>query len=263
MKNQREWPKKISIDLESSSVTVENSSGVHIFPMASPEAFSAVSQGYLRCGWDNKYVYSFTWLGRPIIQLPDDALRLQELIYTLKPDVIVETGIAHGGSAIFYASLCKLMGRGRVVAVEIDLRPHNRAAIEKHSLSELITLVDGNSIAPATIDKVGAEIKPGETVLIFLDSLHTREHVLEELNLYARFVSVGSYIVAMDGIMQFLEGAPRSKNDWKQNNPAQAARDFVSSRSDFVLNEFPFTFNESNVNSLVSYCPDAFLKRIF
>lgn len=262
MKNENEWPKRVSIDLEFSSVTVENSSGVYTFPMASPEAFSAVSQGYLRCGWDNKYVYSFTWLGRPIIQLPDDVIRLQELIYNLKPDVIVETGIAHGGSAIFYASLCKLMGCGRVVAVDIDLRSHNRAAIEQDPLSSLITLIDGSSIASATVEKVRSQIKPGETVLIFLDSLHTREHVLEELNLYASLVSVGSYIVAMDGIMQFLEGAPRSKNGWKQNNPTQAAKEFASSRSDFVLITPPIPFNEGKVNTRVSYCPEAFLKRV-
>jgi cephalosporin hydroxylase len=262
LNNNREWPKRISIDLESSSVTVENSSGVQTFPMASPEAFLAVSQGYLRCGWDNKYVYSFTWLGRPIIQLPDDALRLQELIFSLKPDVIVETGIAHGGSAIFYASLCKLMGRGRVVAVEIDLRPHNRAAIEQDPLSSLITLIDGSSTAPETVAKVRSEVKSGETVLVFLDSLHTREHVLEELSLYTPLVSVGSYIVAMDGIMQFLEGAPRAKDGWQQDNPAQAAREFASMRTDFVLTEPPLPFNEGNVNSRVSYCPDAFLKRV-
>ena len=262
LKNLEEWPKSVFIDLENSSVTVEHFSGVKTFPMVSPEAFSAVSAGYLRCGWDNKYVYSFTWLGRPIIQLPDDAFRMQELIYSLKPDVIIETGIAHGGSAIFYASLCKLIGRGRVVAVEIDLRLQNRIAIDQHPLRSLITLIDGSSTDPLTLAKVKAEVKPGETVLVLLDSSHSREHVLEELRLYAPLVTVGSYIVAMDGIMQFLHGAPRSREDWAQDNPAQAAREFLSARSDFALTEPPMSFNEGNVNSRVTYCPDAFLKRV-
>ena len=165
------WPKRISIDFENGSVAVEDSeSARHTFPLADPKAFAAVAAAYLRCGWDAKYVYSFSWLGRPIIQLPDDAFRMQELVYALKPDVIVETGVAHGGSAVFYASLCKLMGRGRVICVEVDLRPHNRAALDAHPLRPLISLIDGSSIEPATVGKVRDAIAPGETVLVLLDS---------------------------------------------------------------------------------------------
>src|SRR5437588_2305382 len=121
---------KLSIDMERGSVVVEDNGDSQTFPIASPEAFSAISKAYLRSGWDNKYVYSFTWMGRPIIQLPDDMFRIQELIYSLAPDVIIETGIAHGGSLMFYASLCKAMGRGRVVGIDVDIRKHNRDAIE-------------------------------------------------------------------------------------------------------------------------------------
>lgn len=230
--------------------------------MATAEAFAAVAAAYLRCGWDNKYVYSFTWLGRPIIQLPDDAFRLQELIFEVKPDVIVETGVAHGGSAILYASLCKLLGRGRVIGVEVDLRAHNRAALDAHPLRPLITLIDGSSIDPATIARVQAEIKPGESVMVLLDSRHTKEHVLKELHAYSHLVTKGSYIVAMDGIMRHLAGAPRSASDWGWNNPASAAREFASGRRDFELVEPPLPFNEGNVVSRVTYCPDAFLRRI-
>src|SRR5256885_1398318 len=106
---------------------------------------------HVRSGWDNKYVYGFTWMGRPIIQLPEDIVRIQEVIYRLQPDVIVETGVAHGGSLLFYASLCQLIGKGRVIGIEIDLRPTNRAAIESHPLSRFISLVEGNSIDPATV----------------------------------------------------------------------------------------------------------------
>ncbi|MDX1656337.1 MAG: CmcI family methyltransferase, partial [Candidatus Competibacteraceae bacterium] len=116
----------IIIDEDKATVTVRDHQGDRIHPMASNEAFQAVSRAWLRVGWDTKYVYSFAWMGRPIIQLPEDMIRIQEVIYDLKPDVIVETGIAHGGSLIFYASLCKAMDRGRVIGIDIEIRPHNR-----------------------------------------------------------------------------------------------------------------------------------------
>src|SRR3989338_4111581 len=124
----------IKIDLEKSLVIVEEGGNIKTYPMATPEAFSIISKAWLRCGWDTKYVYSFTWMGRPIIQLPDDVVRIQEVIYRVKPDVIIETGIAHGGSLVFHASLCKAMGRGRIIGVDIEIRPHNRKAIEEHEL---------------------------------------------------------------------------------------------------------------------------------
>src|SRR5678815_3421901 len=119
------------------------------YGIGSPEAFRILSKLWLRSGWDAKYVYSFTWLGRPIIQLPEDLLRLQEVIYRVKPDVIIETGVAHGGSLIFYASLCKAMAKGRVIGVDVEIRAYNRSAIEAHELSSYITLIEGDSIAPS------------------------------------------------------------------------------------------------------------------
>ena len=159
-----------------------------------------ISDIWLRAGWDNKYVYSFTWMGRPIIQLPEDMIRLQEVIYEVRPDVIVETGVAHGGSLVFYASLCKAMGRGRVIGVDVEIRPHNRAAIEAHALFPLITLIEGSSIEPQIVEEVKSLIKPDEKTMVVLDSNHEKQHVLAELRAYSPIVSVGSYIVAMDGI---------------------------------------------------------------
>src|SRR5258708_14932272 len=205
----RQWPKRVDVDFEQGRVNVEADGAPRTLPMSSPEAFEAVAAAYLRCGWDAKYVYSFTWLGRPIIQLPDDAFRLQELIFAVQPDVIVETGIAHGGSAIFYASLCKLMGRGRVIGIEIELRPHNRAALDTHPLRPLITVVDGSSIDTATGPPFPPLSARGRRVLVLLDSRHTKEHVLAELQAYAPLVSKGSYILVMDGIMQHLTVPPR------------------------------------------------------
>lgn len=226
------------------------------------EGFEILSVLWLRSGWHHKYSYSFTWLGRPIIQLPEDMFRLQEVIFTLKPDVIIETGIAHGGGLIFYASLCQLMGKGRVIGVDVEIRPHNRAAIEAHPLFPLITLFEGDSVAPHILEQVKALIQPGETVLVLLDSNHTRAHVLNELNAYAPLVTPQSYIVAMDGIMEMVAGAPRTQPDWTWNNPKQAAVEFAAANPDFVIEEPAFLFNEGAVKERVTYWPGAFIRRV-
>lgn len=252
----------ITIDEKNHVVTVKDEQGERSIPMASAEAFRLVSDAWLRVGWDTKYVYSFTWFGRPVIQLPDDMVRIQEVIYALKPDVVVETGVAHGGSLIFYASILKAMERGRVVGIDIEIRPHNRKAIEAHELSSLITLIEGGSVADETLDKVRAEIKPGEKVLVLLDSNHSRDHVLAELRAYGPMVSVGSYIVATDGIMEQVTGAPRSQPDWSWNNPKTAVADFLAENKDFTGEEPEFPFNEGMVKDRVTYWPNAFVKRV-
>ena len=232
------------------------------YGIGTPEAFKIISQWWLRSGWDNKYVYSFTWMGRPIIQLPEDMFRLQEVIYALKPDVIIESGVAHGGSLIFYSGLCKAMGRGRVIGIDINIRPHNRAAIEAHELFEFITLIEGSSIAPATLEQVRALVRRDETVVVLLDARHTKEHVLAELRSYSPLVSVGSYIVAMDGIMEQMVGAPRTEPDWAWNNPRQAALDFVRENSNFRIEEPAFRFNEGTIMERVTYWPSAYIRRM-
>ncbi len=252
----------IKIDLEQGNVTVEENGRTHEYKLGTPEAFAIVSDVWLRAGWDNKYVYSFTWLGRPIIQLPEDMIRLQEVIYAVRPGVIVETGVAHGGSLVFYASLCKAMDRGRVIGVDVEIRPHNREAIESHLLSPLITLVEGSSIDSQVVDEVKSQIRPGETVMVMLDASHQKQHVLAELEAYSTIVNPGSYLVAMDGIMEKLAGAPRSQEDWAWNNPRQAALEFVTNNPDFVIEEPPFAFNEGNVTERVTYWPSAFIKRL-
>jgi cephalosporin hydroxylase len=253
---------KFSIDIKLRSVIVDDKGNSQIFPMASAEAFSAISKAYLRCGWDNKYVYSFTWMGRPIIQLPDDMFRIQEVIYRIKPDVILDIGIAHGGSLIFFASLCKAMEKGRIVGVDIDIRAHNRAAIESHMLFPMITLIEGDSTNPSTVGKVRENIKAGERVLVLLDGCHTRAHVRAELEAYSQLVAVGSYIVAMDGIMKDLVGAPRSGPDWATNNPSTAAIEFVRDHPEFVIEDPAIPFNEGTAKEKVSYWPNGFVKRL-
>lgn len=250
------------IDETAGTVTVRDASGERLLAIADAEAFDAVSKAWIRVGWDTKHVYSFTWMGRPIIQLPEDMVRLQELIFELKPDVIVETGIAHGGSLIFYASLFELLGKGRVIGVDIEIRPHNRQAILEHPMAKRIAMIEGSSIDPVTVAKVKDMIRPGETVLVLLDSNHLHGHVLEELRAYGPLVSVGSYIVATDGVMEQVVGAPRSSPDWAWNNPKKAAHDFVAENPDFAIEEPAWLFNEGVVRNRVTYWPDAFVKRL-
>jgi len=252
----------IQIDLEGGTVTVTGKDGTHSHPLASPEAFAAISEAWLRCGWDTKYVYGFTWLGRPIIQLPEDIIRVQEVVYQVKPEVIVETGVAHGGGQVFFASLCKAMGKGRVIGVDIEIRPHNRAAIETHELSPLITLIEGSSTDPVVIKKVKDHIRPGEKVLVLLDANHTKDHVLRELEAFGPLVGVGSYIIAADGIMKQVVGAPRTKPEWAWDNPVSAVGEFLSRHPEFKAEPPPQPFNEGMISRPVTYWPDGYLRRI-
>ena len=229
--------------------------------LADPEAFELISQAWLRAGWDTKYVYGFSWMGRPVIQLPEDMMRIQELIYELQPDVILETGVAHGGSLIFYAGLCAAMGQGRVIGIDIEIRPHNRTAIEEHRLSPMIQLVEGSSTAPEIVQQVRDQIGKAEKVLVLLDSNHSKDHVAGELEAYGPLVSQGSYIVACDGIMKQVTGAPRTEADWGWNNPISAVEEFLSSHPEFEAHEPEWPFNEGLVRQRVSYWPQAYLRR--
>jgi cephalosporin hydroxylase len=251
-----------TIDEERAEVIVRNRDGERRYPLASAEGFAAASRAWLRAGWDAKYVYGFTWFGRPVIQLPEDLVRVQEVVYRLAPEVIVETGVAHGGSLVFYASLVAAMGRGRVIGVDVEIRPHNRAAIEAHPLASRITLIEGDSILPATVDRVAAAIGTARPVLVVLDSNHSKDHVLTELRQYSRFVTVDSYIVAADGIMEQVVGAPRTGADWEWNNPRRAVQEFVEENPDFAISEPPWPFNEGIVESRVTYWPEGYLRRI-
>jgi cephalosporin hydroxylase len=232
------------------------------FDLYGKEAFEALSELWIRLGWNQKYTYTFSWLGVPIIQLPEDMIRYQEVVARLQPDVIVETGIAHGGSAVFSASLCRLLGRGRVIAIDIDIRPQNRRRLDAHPLRDLITLIEGSSTSPAVVAAVEAAIRPGESVLVVLDSNHSKAHVTAELEAYARLVSPGSYIVATDGLMRDLTEVPRGEAAWAADNPAAAAVEFVARNPQFAIQQPPWPFNESTLARNVTHWPDAWLKRI-
>jgi cephalosporin hydroxylase len=231
-------------------------------PLYSREGFELLSELWLKVGWDQKYVYTFSWLGRPVIQLPEDLVRVQEVLHRVRPDVIVETGVAHGGSLVFYASLCKAMDKGRVVGVDIEIRPHNRTAIEQHPLSGYITLIEGSSTDQEVLGRVADEIGPEDTVLVMLDSAHGRAHVRAELEAYCGFVTPGSYIVAADGIMDLVADVPRGNPAWKQDNPVCAVHDFLTGHPEFVVEQPPWPFDESGLNRNVTHWPDAYLRRV-
>jgi len=252
---------KMTVDTDARTLTVENGRGTRTSPLFCKESFEVLSQQWVNLGWDQKYPYTFSWLGRPIIQLPEDIIRIQEVIYRLKPDVIVETGVAHGGSLVLYASLCKSMGKGRVVGVDVEIRSHNRKAIEAHELSPLIDLIEGDSVALDTLSQVKARINPNATVLIILDSCHSYSHVLAELKQYSPLVTPGSYIVATDGVMEFVHDCPRGQTNWKTDNPCSAVREFIRHHKEFVIETPPWTFNESRLSENVTHWPLAWLRR--
>lgn len=233
------------------------------YPLGSKEGFKIISDIWLKSGWETKYVYSFSWMGRPVIQLPEDMIRIQEVIFNIKPDVIIETGIAHGGSLIYYASLCKAIEKGRIIGIDIEIREHNRKAIEEHFLyKNYIEMVEGSSTASSIVEEVRSKVKVDETVLVILDSNHSKQHVLDELNAYSSMVSVGSYIVATDGIMELVKGLDRTEADWDWNNPKAAALEFVKQNPNFIIEEPQFPFNESIVQERITYWPSCYIKRI-
>jgi cephalosporin hydroxylase len=254
----RQVKMKYSVDTSTRKMTVDDRE----VDLYSDEAFELLSDLWLKVGWNQKYVYTFSWFGIPIIQLPSDILRYQEVITQLKPDVIIETGIAHGGSAIFVASLCKALGRGRVIAVDIDIRAHNRKRIEAHPLFELITLFEGSSVEPQTVGQVRKLVRPGESVLVLLDSNHSYDHVMLELEAYSPLVSIGSYIIAADGSMQNLSDVPRGSPDWVRNNSSQAALDFARDHPEFEIEQPKWPFNESTLSKNITHWPNAWLKRL-
>lgn len=252
---------KLIVDTEARTLTKDENGEVRHFDLYSKEAFELLSRQWVRVGWNQKYQYTFSWMGRPIIQLPEDMFRIQEVIYRVKPDIIIEIGVAHGGSLIFYASLCKAIEKGRVVGIDVEIRSHNRKAIETHELSSYITLVEGSSTSPNTVATVKKMVRPGEVVLVILDSNHTKQHVTEELNAYFDLVTAGSYIVATDGIMLDLYDVPRGAQDWKWNNPAAAAAEFSQRHPEFVLEQPAWIFSESELTSNVTHWPSAWLRK--
>lgn len=254
---------KLTIDTERGELVATSADGAETrCALYSPQGFELLCDLWVKVGWNQRYSYSFTWFGRPLIQLPEDVLRIQEVIWQVQPDVIVETGVAHGGSLVLYAALCRAIGKGRVIGVDIEVRPVNRQAIEAHPLGGLIALVEGDSTDPAVVARVAAAIRPGERVLVILDSDHSYRHVSRELAAFAPLVSVGSYIVATDGIISEFHDLPRGKPEWRDDNATRAAADFAAAHPEFAPGLPPRGFDESQAGRTPTYWPGAWLKRV-
>lgn len=216
------------------------------------------AQHFLSESLRTKYSYNFTWMGRPIIQYPQDLLALQEIIWHVKPDLIIETGIAHGGSIIFSASMLDLIGEnGKVVGIDIDIRAHNRVEIEKHSMYKHITMIEGSSIDEEIVRQVRELAANSKKVMVFLDSNHTYDHVLKELELYAPLVTPGSYLVVYDGVIEEMPDHLSDERPWgRGNNPLTAIRKFLQDNADFI----PDVEIENKL--LITAAPSGYLKRI-
>lgn len=252
---------ELHIDFQREIVTIIDDGQNSEVQFDDEKAFFALSQAWLRLGWDLKYVYAFSWFGRPVIQLPEDLIRIQEVIYQVQPDVIVETGVAHGGSLVFYASLFEAMGRGKVIGVDVEIRSHNRAAIDEHPLAHRITLIEGSSTEGHVVDEVYSHVRDAQNVMVVLDSNHTKNHVLAEMAAYSPLVTSGSYLVVCDGIAKYVAGAPRTSEDWSWNNPIAAIDEFLMISPDFEEHEPVWPFNESEVSKRVTYWPRGYLRK--
>lgn len=254
---------RLTVDTDARTLEVEDDGGSTAHGLYDPAALDVLTQLWVKVGWSLKYPYQFTWLGRPLIQLPDDVLAIQELVYTVRPTVIVETGVAHGGSLVLYASLLKALGGGRVLGVDIEIRSHNREAIENHFLADGIALIEGDSVAPETLKQVRGHIHPEDRVLVILDSNHSRAHVSAELDAYADLVSVGSYIVSTDGVMEWVHDAPRGDMSWEADNPRTAALDFLEKDERFGLEDPPARLFDETVPGVrrATHWPGAYLRR--
>jgi cephalosporin hydroxylase len=253
---------KLIIDTSARTLTTADGASERTQPLYSKEAWEAISLEWVRVGWSLGAYYNFSWFGRPILQLPEDLLRLQEVVYSLRPDVIVETGVYRGGSMVFHAGLCQALGKGRVIGIDQRIPPADREAIERHPLASRIALIEGDSVAAEVVARVAGLLRPGDTVLVILDSCHERAHVKRELELYSRFVTPGSYIVAADGIMRHLADVPGGSPEWVTDNPAAAARDFAAAHPEFVEQQPPWPFHSGDLTQNVTYWPEGWLKRV-
>jgi len=253
---------KLTIDTTAGVLSTETEEhGTRSIPLYSREGFELISREWVRVGWAVNYYFTLSWFGRPILQLPEDLVRLQEVIHTLQPDVIVECGIYSGGSMLFHATLCEGLGKGRVIGIDQRIEEDTRKAVEGHRLAHRIEMIEGDSIAPETVARVKSKIKPGETVLVILDSNHTKDHVAGELRVYSPLVTPGACIIATDGIMRDLTDVPGGYPEWSHDNPAAAAQEFAASHPEFEMRQPKWPFNRSELQQNITYWPDAWLWR--
>lgn len=229
----------------------------------SDPALQQATRAWMDRAQARRYSYHFEWLGRPVIQYPQDMLAMQELIWAVQPDLIIETGIAHGGSLIFFASMLELLAAcggspdAAVLGIDIDIRAHNRAAIESHPLARRIRMIQGSSIAPEIVAEVRTAAASRRRVLVSLDSNHTHEHVLAELRAYAPLTSVGSYCVVFDTVIEDMPAELFHDRPWAPgNNPKTAVWEYLREHPEFEIDR------QMDHKLLISVAPDGYLRRV-
>ena len=224
--------------------------------MAGDAEFRLLTRDWFLASCEHRYSYNFAWMGRPIIQLPQDILAMQQIIWQVKPDLIVETGIAHGGSLVFYAAMLELLhGDGVAVGIDIEIRPHNRTAIEQHPMAKRIRMIEGSSTDEAIVGHVRELAEGKQRVLVALDSNHTHDHVRRELETYSPLVTKGSYLVVFDTVVDDMPDHFFSDRPWgKGNSPKTAVLDFLQSTDRFAID------HEIEDKLAITVAPSGYLK---
>jgi cephalosporin hydroxylase len=253
---------KIVIDTTAKTLTQADGAAQNTVGLFTKEAFEALSLAWVQVGWSLEYYHNFSWFGLPILQLPEDLLRLQEVIFALRPAVIVETGVFKGGSLLFHATLLAAMGEGKVIGIDREISQRTRDALSRPPLGARISLLEGDSTDPKIVAQVTDLVGSAGPVLVILDSGHTRDHVARELECYAPLVTKGSYLVATDGIMKDIADVPRAFPEWKTDNPFEAANDFVARHPEFRQQRPAWPTRHGPLTENVTYWPGAWLRRV-
>jgi cephalosporin hydroxylase len=253
---------KLTIDSVAGTLTRHDGVEETTIGLFTKEGFEALSLEWIRLGYSLSYYHTFSWFGLPILQLPEDLIRLQEVIFQLKPQVIVETGVYQGGSMLFYASLLEAMGQGRVIGIDLRIPSGVRAAIESSPLRGRISLIEAGSTDPATLELVRQSIGPDAPVMVMLDSDHSKRHVAAELEAYAPIVTRGSWLVVADGYVKDVWDLPRAMKEWQTDNPFEAAREFALRHPEFVQGPPKWVCNESPLAENVTYFPGGWFRRL-
>lgn len=218
----------------------------------SKSAFGKLAEAYTRAAWNQGVWARPTWLGVPVLQMPEDLLAMAALVHRDAPDVVIETGVMHGGSVLFYASLLRVQGTGKVIGIDVSLK--HCGGLEGHPLADTFELLEGDSTSPGMLEQVRQRIPPGAKVLVVLDSDHSRAHVAAELEAYAPLVGVGGHLVVFDGVMQVLHDAPHGDPAWRRDNPLAATHEFLARHPEFEI--------DTSVPSLgITFAPDGVLRR--
>jgi cephalosporin hydroxylase len=235
-------------------LSLEAGGAVTTVDLYSQQGLEMVASLWTKLSTEYRLMYELSWLGVPVIQLPGDIVMMQELIWKLRPDFIIECGFAHGGSAVLYASLCELAGKGEVIGIDVEVRKYNRVAVQSHPVSKRIRIVERSSVDSGTVAEIRRMTAGAGCVMVVLDSNHRREHVLREMELYHELVTADSYLVVMDGAQAHVWDIPSGKREWRESNPLQAIEEFLAAHPEFEQDSY---YTRTHVTG----CPRGFLRR--